>query len=95
VPTFTRQCPLLGSDWIDEIEHDDFRILARRDGAGMRPITRECLCQTRPRSRISAYSALPPYTEAFKTSLIVPLLTNLLKLAAARITRQLAQHLLH
>jgi hypothetical protein len=36
------------------------------------------------------------YTEAFTlTLLIVPLLTNVLKLAAARVMRQIAQYLLH
>jgi bifunctional non-homologous end joining protein LigD len=41
-----RVCPLLrrlrlsGPDWIHEIKHDGFRILARRDAAGVRLITR-------------------------------------------------------
>jgi len=63
------------------------------DGADVRLITREVfMSDPAPRSRISAYSALPPYTEAFTlTLLIVPLLTHVLKLAAARIARQLAQ----
>jgi endo-1,4-beta-D-glucanase Y len=29
-----------GLGWIDEIKHDSFRILTRRDGAGVRLITR-------------------------------------------------------
>jgi ATP-dependent DNA ligase len=28
--------PLSGSGWLHEIKHDGFRILARRDGAGVR-----------------------------------------------------------
>jgi bifunctional non-homologous end joining protein LigD len=32
--------PPEGSDWIHEIKHDGFRIVARRDGAGARLITR-------------------------------------------------------
>jgi bifunctional non-homologous end joining protein LigD len=32
--------PPSGADWIHEIKHDGFRILARRDGAGVRLITR-------------------------------------------------------
>ena len=34
------KAPLAGSGWIHEIKHDGFRILARRDGAGVRLITR-------------------------------------------------------
>jgi len=34
--------PPAGRDWIHEIKHDGFRILARRDGAGARLITRHC-----------------------------------------------------
>ena len=32
--------PPAGPDWIHEIKHDGFRIMARRDGAGVRLITR-------------------------------------------------------
>lgn len=32
--------PPAGTDWIHEIKHDGFRIMARRDGAGVRLITR-------------------------------------------------------
>jgi len=32
--------PPAGRDWIHEIKHDGFRIIARRDGAGVRLITR-------------------------------------------------------
>jgi len=32
--------PPAGPDWIHEIKHDGFRIIARRDGAGVRLITR-------------------------------------------------------
>jgi ATP-dependent DNA ligase len=32
--------PPAGPDWIPEIKHDGFRIIARRDGAGVRLITR-------------------------------------------------------
>jgi bifunctional non-homologous end joining protein LigD len=34
------KAPPSGSGWIHEIKHDGFRILARRDGAGVRLITR-------------------------------------------------------
>ena len=34
------ECPLSGPGWIHEIKHDGFRIMARRDGAGVRLITR-------------------------------------------------------
>ncbi len=32
--------PPAGPNWIHEIKHDGFRIMARRDGAGVRLITR-------------------------------------------------------
>ena len=32
--------PLAGRDWIHEIKHDGFRIMARRDAAGVRLLTR-------------------------------------------------------
>jgi bifunctional non-homologous end joining protein LigD len=32
--------PPIGSDWLSEIKHDGFRILARRDAAGVRLYTR-------------------------------------------------------
>ena len=32
--------PPAGRDWIHEIKHDGFRIMARRDAAGMRLLTR-------------------------------------------------------
>ncbi len=34
------KAPPSGSGWIHEIKQDGFRIMARRDGAGMRLITR-------------------------------------------------------
>src|ERR1700751_3008546 len=34
------KAPPSGPGWIHEIKHDGFRILARRDGAGVRLITR-------------------------------------------------------
>jgi bifunctional non-homologous end joining protein LigD len=34
------KAPPSGSGWIHEIKHDGFRILARRDSAGVRLITR-------------------------------------------------------
>jgi bifunctional non-homologous end joining protein LigD len=34
------KAPPSGSGWIHEIKHDGFRIMARRDGAGVRLITR-------------------------------------------------------
>jgi ATP-dependent DNA ligase len=34
------KAPPNGPDWIHEIKHDGFRIMARRDGAGVRLFTR-------------------------------------------------------
>jgi bifunctional non-homologous end joining protein LigD len=34
------KAPPAGSSWLHEIKHDGFRILARRDSAGVRLITR-------------------------------------------------------
>jgi hypothetical protein len=33
--------PPSGAEWIHEIKHDGFRLMARRDGAGVRLITRK------------------------------------------------------
>ena len=52
----------------------------------------------RPRSRVNTWTVPGgPSTEAFKLTLLIvaPLLLKVLKVAAARITRQLAQCLLH
>jgi len=40
VPAFPRRTAPAGPGWIHEIKHDGFRIIARRDGAGVRLITR-------------------------------------------------------
>jgi ATP-dependent DNA ligase len=32
--------PPSGSNWVHEIKHDEFRLMARRDPVGIRPITR-------------------------------------------------------
>ena len=32
--------PPIGGDWLHEIKHDGFRIMARRDAAGVRLLTR-------------------------------------------------------
>jgi ATP-dependent DNA ligase len=37
---YPAKVPPSGSDWIHEIKHDGFRIMARRDGAGVRLISR-------------------------------------------------------
>ncbi len=34
------KAPPIGPSWVHEIKHDGFRIMARRDGAGVRLITR-------------------------------------------------------
>jgi hypothetical protein len=72
------KAPPSGTGWLHEIKHDGFRIMARRDGAGVRlDYSRGVYVRPRPRSRISAYSALPPSTEAFTlTLLIVPLMAG-------------------
>jgi bifunctional non-homologous end joining protein LigD len=36
----SREGPPSGPDWINEVKHDGFRIMARRDSAGVRLITR-------------------------------------------------------
>ena len=36
----TAKAPPSGPGWLHEIKHDGFRIMARRDSAGVRPITR-------------------------------------------------------
>jgi ATP-dependent DNA ligase len=35
------KAPPSGPEWIHEIKHDGFRLMARRDGAGLRLITRK------------------------------------------------------
>ena len=47
VPRFIEPClpspadrPLSGSNWIHEIKHDGYRLMARRDSVGIRLITR-------------------------------------------------------
>ncbi len=91
-PPSPAKAPPSGPGWLHEIKHDGFRIMARRDSSGVRLITREVV-RPRPRSRVSTWTVpAAPSTEAFTlTLLIVPLLLKVLKLAAARITRQLAQ----
>jgi hypothetical protein len=72
------------------------RILARRDSAGVRLITGE-VCMSDP-ARVQGLVPRPPAAAAAYEGLlhrlkllIVLLLMKVLKLAAARITRQLAQ----
>jgi ATP-dependent DNA ligase len=33
--------PLIGPDWVHEIKHDGFRVMARRDGVSVRLLTRK------------------------------------------------------
>ena len=40
LPTKTDNLPS-GSQWLHEIKHDGFRLMARRDGAGVRVLTRK------------------------------------------------------
>ena len=40
MPTVTAKAPPSGPGWLHEIKHDGFRIMARRDSAGVRLITR-------------------------------------------------------
>jgi bifunctional non-homologous end joining protein LigD len=40
VPAIARPTSPSGQGWLHEIKHDGFRIMARRDGAGVRLITR-------------------------------------------------------
>jgi hypothetical protein len=40
LPALASQSPASGPDWLHEIKHDGFRILARRDAKGVRLITR-------------------------------------------------------
>ena len=39
LPSPTREPPS-GSDWLHEIKHDGYRMMVRRDGAGVRLLTR-------------------------------------------------------
>ena len=48
-PTFTfippafpspNECPPIGAEWAHEIKYDGYRMMARRDGAGVRVLTR-------------------------------------------------------
>jgi bifunctional non-homologous end joining protein LigD len=39
LPTKAKEPPC-GDAWLHEIKHDDFRLMARRDGAGVRLLTR-------------------------------------------------------
>jgi hypothetical protein len=67
------------------------RATSKKEGTTLKPCMGQilrCLVRSRPRSRIGAYSALAPCTEAFTLALLIALLLlKVLKLAAARITR--------
>lgn len=54
------KCPPAGPDWIHEIKHDGFRLIARRDAAGVRLYTRKGTDFTaRFPLIVAAVSALP------------------------------------
>ncbi len=62
LPTPAKRPPA-GSDWIHEIKHDGFRIMARRDRAGVRLITRNGNDFTsRFPLAVAASTALPAHT---------------------------------
>src|SRR5947207_14864851 len=46
--------PPAGPGWVHEIKHDGFRLLARRDGAGVRLLTRRGMDWTRRYPAIAA-----------------------------------------
>jgi bifunctional non-homologous end joining protein LigD len=55
------KAPPSGPRWIHEIKHDGFRIMARRDGAGVRLITRHGNdFSSRFPFIVAAVTALPP-----------------------------------
>jgi bifunctional non-homologous end joining protein LigD len=41
LPAFARRPPS-GSNWLHEIKHDGFRVIARKDGEGVRLDPRKC-----------------------------------------------------
>jgi ATP-dependent DNA ligase len=47
VPFGGKATSTVGPDWIHEIKHDGFRLMARRDNAGVRLLTRRGLDWTR------------------------------------------------
>ena len=54
------KAPAAGPGWIHEIKHDGFRIMARRDGAGVRLFTRNGHdFTTRSPLAVAAVAALP------------------------------------
>jgi bifunctional non-homologous end joining protein LigD len=50
------KAPPSGPGWIHEIKHDGFRILARRNGAGVRLITRNDYVSTSSYPEVPAHS---------------------------------------
>jgi ATP-dependent DNA ligase len=44
LPAVTAKAPPSGPDWLHEIKHDGFRILARRDANGVRLLTPGQVC---------------------------------------------------
>ena len=83
------KAPPSGPDWIHEIKHDGFRIMARRDGAGVRPITRHGNDFTaRFPLAVAAISALPAYSFLLDGEVIV---TNGDGLAVSELLRR-ARH---
>jgi bifunctional non-homologous end joining protein LigD len=52
--------PPVGKDWIHEIKHDGFRLMARRDAAGVRLLTRRGLDWSRRYPAIAAAVAALP-----------------------------------
>src|SRR6516162_5729458 len=88
--------PPSGPGWIHEIKHDAFSHAAIVRACAV-DYSRGVYVRPRPRSRVSTSTALRPTAKAFHRLklLIVFLLLKVLKLAAARITCQLAQYLLH
>jgi ATP-dependent DNA ligase len=43
LPAIPAERPPTGPGWIHEIKHDGFRMMVRRDAAGVRLLTRNCL----------------------------------------------------
>jgi hypothetical protein len=59
--------PPAGQGWLHEIKHDGFRIMARRDGRGVRLFTRNGYCRSEPQgssSRSEPMGVPPPWRSA-------------------------------
>ena len=49
------KAPLSGPEWLHEIKHDGFRLMARRDGAGVRLITARAMNSSQTVRMVAGY----------------------------------------